>query len=274
MAGTLTDSAHAADITFAVIGPHEYELPVNFKPFDVFVQYGEINNQARTFTNSGRTIPGPSGNLLVGLSKYVHFFTIDALPNVGFAYEVIVPEVRIDVPGTHVGGIGDPLTGPAVWIKPTPESTLGFQSFLQFPVGTREVSNNYYANYSSVFFDYQWPALSFTGNIGGVFRTDSSTNGAPDVSQGTTFHVNLRWGWKNDSIIEPFVAYDFQATGVSRFVNTGLTAIPANHENAVGAGLMFKFSPTTSLTLRYSRGIEGKNVVRTDGGYLKFAYIW
>lgn len=267
-------SAQAADITFAVIGPREYELPVNFKPFDVFVQYGMINNQASTFTNTGRTIDGPGGNLLVGLSKYVHFFTLDALPNVGLAYEVIIPTVRIDVPGTHVGGIGDPLTGPAAWIKPTPESTLGVQSFMQFPVGTREVSNNYYANYSSVFFDYQWPAVSFTGNIGGVFRTDSTTSGAPDVSQGSTFHVNLRWGWKNSTSIEPFIAYDFQSTGVSRFVNTNITAIPANHETALGAGLMFTFSPTTSLTLRYSRGIDGRNVVRTDGGYLKFVYLW
>ena len=266
--------AHAADVTFAVIGPHEYELPVNFKPFDVFVQYGEINNQGSAFNAAGRSIPGPTGDLLVGLSKYVHFFTIDALPNVGMAYEVIVPEVRIDIPGLGVGGFGDPLTGPAAWIKPTPESTLGIQSFMQFPVGVREVSNHYYANYSSVFFDYQWPAVSFTGNIGGVFRTDSHQTGAPDISQGTTFHVNLRWGWKNETIIEPFVAYDFQATSVSRFVNTGLTAIPASHENAIGAGLMFKFTPATSLTLRYSRAVEGKNVVKTDAGYLKFVYAW
>jgi len=36
-------SAHASDIPLAIIGPHEYDLPVDFKPFNVLVQYGDGN---------------------------------------------------------------------------------------------------------------------------------------------------------------------------------------------------------------------------------------
>ena len=31
-----------AQTTFDVIGPHEYELPVGFEPFNVFVQYAYV----------------------------------------------------------------------------------------------------------------------------------------------------------------------------------------------------------------------------------------
>lgn len=274
LAGSISASApaQAADITFAVIGPHEYDLPVNFEPFNVFVQYGEWNSQRRAYDAKGDRVKA-GGDLFVGLSKYVHFFTIDALPNVGLAYEVIVPEVRVDVPGFHEGGIGDPLTGPAIWFKPTANSTLGFQSFLQLPIGGDKVTNDYWANYSSVFYDMQFEHVSVTGNTGFVFRSNRKGAG-PDIDEATTFHTNLRVGWKTGTMFEPFVGVDYQRTGVSKFAGTGVVAIPRSNETALGVGLMVNFTPKISFTARYSRAVDGKNTAQTNGLYGKFVYLW
>jgi hypothetical protein len=266
--------AVAADITFAVIGPHEYELPVNFKPFNVFVQYGQWNNQSKAYDASGKRVDGSGGDLFVGLSKYVYFWTFDAIPDVGFAYEIIVPEVRIDVPGFHEGGVGDPLTGPAVWFKPNANSTIGFQSFLQIPIGGDKVTNDYWANYSSLFYDYQWEHFSFTGNTGFVFRTDRKASGLPDIDQATTFHTNVRFGWKASTMFEPFVGVDYQRTGTSRFTTSNAVAIPSSNETALGVGLMVNFSPKTSLTVRYSHAVDGKNTTKTNGVYGKYVLVW
>jgi len=266
--------ARASDITFAVIGPHEYELPVNFQPFNVFVQYGEYNSQSQAYNGNGHLGSIASSNLYVGLSKYVRFWTFDGIPNVGFAYEIIVPEVRIDQRGGGVGGIGDPLTGPALWFKPNAQSTFGFQTFMQVPIGASDVSNHYWANYSSFLFDYQFERVSFTGDAGVVFRSQYNMAGNPSVNEGTTGHVNLRWGYKNTSMFEPFVGFDWQSTSASHFAQTRLVAAPYSQEAALGAGVMATISKSTSLTLRYSHDVEGVNAVATNAAYLKFVAIW
>jgi hypothetical protein len=270
-----TTNAIASDITFAVIGPQEYNLPVDFKvPFNVFVQYGEFNNTNQAWNPSGGLNRVTSSTLYEGLSKYVRFWTFDSIPNVGFAYEVIVPEVMITDPYTATKGIGDPLTGPAVWFKPTKDTTVGLQSFVQLPIGETQVSNHYWANYSSIFFDWQSPLLSFTGNAGAVFRSIQSAPGTLHVNEGTTLHTNLRLGWKATTFWEPFVAFDWQTTGSANYAYGGGVAALANQETALGAGVMAHFSPVASLTLRYSRGVEGYNTGLTNAGYLKFAYVW
>ena len=274
--GLVAAPALAANITFAVIGPHEYELPVNFDPFNVFVQYGLQNYASQAYDNSGGLVRGSKQSLFVGLSKYVYFWTFKELPGVGFAYEFITPTVGITGPGTGDGirGIGDTLTGPAVWIKPTPNTTLGLQNFVQVPIGTYEVTNGYWANYASLFFDAQFPWLSITGNAGAVTRSTQYLHGAPGATPGTTWHANARFGWVNETMVEPFFAVDWQ-TQSSAYQNAdGLILAPNSHEVALGAGLMFKFSPKMSLTVRYSRSVDGKNVDITNAGYFKLAYVW
>ena len=160
--GLAATPARADHITFAVIGPHEYDLPVDFQPFNVFVQYGDNNVGNLAFNNYGGIVHGNDDNSFVGLSKYVFFWCFPNITNIGFAYEVITPEVGVTGPGTGEGvrGIGDTLTGPAMWFKPTPNSTLGVQNFLQVPVGMPRVTNGYWADYASIFFDAQWPMVS------------------------------------------------------------------------------------------------------------------
>jgi hypothetical protein len=269
-----TTNAIASDITFGVIGPQEYNLPVNFQPFNVFVQYGEFNNTNQAWSPSGGLYRTPNSSLFEGLSKYVRFWTFDSIPNVGFAYEVIVPEVMITGPGAAIKGIGDPLTGPAVWFKPSKDTTFGFQTFVQVPIGESQVSNHYWANYSTIFFDWQSPVLAFSGDAGAVFRSIQSAPLTPRIDEGTTIFTNLRLSWKATKLWEPFVAFDWQTTSPANYSYGGGVASLANQETALGAGVMAHFSDAASLTLRYSRGVQGYNTGLTNAGYLKFAYVW
>jgi hypothetical protein len=267
--------AQASGITFDVIGPHEYELPVDYKPFNVFVQYAYRNDDGQAFAGNGATVPGAHTQTVVGLSKYVRFWSSEHLPGIGLAYEVIQPEIRVDGTNTGVGGFGDTITGPAIWFKPTPNSTFGFQTFMSIPIGTSSVTNNYWANMSSFLYDYQWESVSFTGDTGAVFRSDRHLTGSNDLSEGTTYHNNWRFGWKNSSMIEPFFAFDWQTTGKNIDQKTNLAVYGSNsNEVALGGGLMFKIADDWSITGRYSHGVQGKNTPVTDSINLKLVRVW
>ena len=270
--------AMAENITFAILGPREYELPVNYKDFTVFVQYGLGNFTSQQFDAKGNLGKVPHQELGVGLSKFVYFTTFDSLPGVGFALEAIQPEVHVGTQGSRsYDGFGDTIWGFATWIKPTENSTLGFQSFIQAPIGEYYLTNNYYANYSSILFDAQSQYLSFTGDVGGIFRSRQDTPGAAPVDPGTTFHTNLRLGYKLNmpSVpIEPFVAVDYEFNTQARFAQTR-AVIPnsRNQDLALGAGLAFLYDPKQSFTIRYSRSVYGENTRPTDGIYIKYVYV-
>jgi hypothetical protein len=121
----------AAQITLDVIGPHEYDLPIGFKPFDIFVEYGTTQITGNTWdANENRQI-GPDSKTLISLTKYVHFWTPKAIPRLGLGWEFILPVsgTRNNTDRSSSSGVGDPITGPAMWVKPTQKSTLGVQLF-------------------------------------------------------------------------------------------------------------------------------------------------
>ncbi|NVN92563.1 MAG: transporter [Desulfuromonadales bacterium] len=267
-------SVQASNPTLDVIGPHEYSLPVNYKSFNVFVQYAYYQSENEAFSPNGGKAPGPHTAKAVGLSKYVRFFTLDSLPNVGLAYEVILPEISVQGKGVNATGIGDPITGPAMWFKPTANSTFGIQSFLQIPMGTKDVSDGSWKCLTSFLYDIQLGKFNIDGDTGFVYQSKAHRSGLPDVDPGTTFHQNLRFGYRAHQYIEPFIAYDFGITGSAKDENGKTIANSATYEHAVGGGLMFHFSDNISLTARYSYGIDGTNTNRTNSLNIKFAYVW
>jgi hypothetical protein len=107
-----------------------------------------------------------------------------------------------------------------------------------------------------------------------VFRSDYHNGGDPRIDEGRSYHFNGRLGYNNKSFVEPFVGFDWEVTDPSRVI--GGTQIPGSgsEETAGGGGLMFKFSPAISLTLRYSHTLQARNVPATNAGYLKFVYAW
>ncbi len=44
----IAKAASADDVTFSVIGAHEYELPTDYTPFNALVQYGEFNDNSQS----------------------------------------------------------------------------------------------------------------------------------------------------------------------------------------------------------------------------------
>ncbi|KQT58484.1 hypothetical protein ASG52_21765 [Methylobacterium sp. Leaf456] len=271
-------AATAADITFGILGPREYELPVNYKDFFAFVQYSGTNSTSQFFDNKGNLSSMPRQNLTVGLSKFVWFTTLDSLPGVGIALEAILPEVYLGTRGANERfGFGDTIWGVATWVKPTANTTLGIQTFIQAPIGNDYFTNNYYANYTSILFDAQSEKFSFTGDVGGVFRGEQRTPGAPVVNPGTTFHTNLRLGYKlgiPSFPVEPFAALDYQYTTGSRLALSNTNILNSqNQDLALGAGLAFLYDPKQSFTIRYSRSVYGENLPPTNAVYLKYVYI-
>lgn len=266
--------ADAEDIIFAGISPHEYDLPVDFGSFDAFVQYGEYNKGSHRYDADGRRERGPDTDLVVGLTKYGHFWSIDSLPGVGFAYLYIQPEARVTGPGFKASGFGDPLTGVAAWMKPSKNSTLGVQTYVSIPVGNDQVTSDYWANFTSVFFDIEHPLGSIGGNVGAVFKGNRNNGVAPVIDEGNSYHANIRASLKASRLIEPFLAFDWQKNDASRYRDDAGLASPAGHDTALGVGTMLHFSAKTSFALRYSRSIDGRNVTGTNAAYMKFAHIF
>ncbi|WP_085316845.1 transporter [Derxia lacustris] len=255
-----------AQTTFDVIGPHEYELPVGFKPFNVFVQYGYVQDNKRVYDDKGDKVDGSGAQTIVGLSKYVRFWSPESHPEIGLAYEVIVPEisVRDGRNATQSSGIGDPLTGFAVWYKPTAGSTLGFQSFVQIPAGSTAVSDKNWKNLSSFLWDVRLPAdFGWTADAGYVWQGKRSDGLHP----GNSFHTNQRLGWRANSLLEPFVALDYE-NAQSR------GDIKSSRVTDLGAGVMFHTFDNQSISLRYAASVNGRNHSANNSINLKYAYVW
>ncbi len=255
----------AAQTTFDVIGPGEYDLPVDFDPFNVFVQYATIQDNDKVRDASGDKVDGSGSQQIVGLSKYVRFWSPDFNRKIGLAYEIIVPAVGIRdrVNDSHTGGIGDPLTGFALWYKPSENSTFGVQSFLQVPVGTTAVSDTNWKNLTSLLWNWKGGKLQVTGDAGFVWQ-DTRTNG---VRPGLTLHTNNRFGYRISQLLEPFIALDYENTEA----NDGL---PESWAFDAGAGVVLHTFSNQSIALRYSTTLEGENHAQNDSLNVKYVYIW
>lgn len=276
MALAYAPAAYAADITLGIIGPHEYDLPVDFKPFNVLVQYGNGNAAGSTYNSSGQRMARGGSHTWSGLTKYVHFRTFEAIPHVGFAFEIIQGESYALANGTDYGGLGPTIVGPAAWFKPNAQSTFGIQTFMQTPVGTRDATSpNYWSNISSFIFDYEWKHVSFDGDLGSVVGSTKHMKGQHSYRPGNVFFANLRFSWKATPKIEPFMAFDWQNVA-GTYDNTMRQSVSDTNsrEVAMGPGIMFNISKKVSFTTRYSHSLEGRNTPETNAYYVKFVYLW
>ncbi len=276
MWATCTHQARAGDITFAVIGPHEYELPINYAPFNAVVQYGEINSNNQAYNNQGHVQGSNGGSLYEGLTKYVYFFDFKALPNIGFAAEVIEPEVHISDVSPGVTGLGGTIFGFATWFKPNGDSTLGFQSFGQARDATGVLNHgSSWNNLSSILFDYQFKHFDLTGDAGIVFRGDSRYQNQYDHTQSDLYHVNARFGFKVHPIVEPFLAVDWTTAGTDRNLYTGQELVDsALQETTFGGGLNVQLTKKIGFAVRYSRGLQGRNTTVTNAAYFKLVFVF
>ena len=265
----------AAGIPLSVIEPHEYALPVNYESFNAVAQYTYVQTDNMAFDSTGKKVGGPGTFTVVGFTKYVRFFTFKSLPDVGIAWEYLQPEISVQKQGVSATGFGDPLTGLAVWMKPTKNSTLGLQSFLSIPAGSDAVSDKTWGSLTTIIGDLQLGDVNVDGQVGYIHKSTRHQTGANDQDTGDTFHTNLRLGYRAHQYLEPFIATDYQTTGSTTDVVTGTAvADSASNELSCGGGLMVHFSNPLSLAMRYDYGIDGKNTTLTNAFHFKIVYIW
>lgn len=258
-----------AQITRGFIGPHEYSLPdpAGMKPWNVFVEYATLQKTDQAWNAGGDKVGVGKTETLVGLSKFVHFWTPESTPNLGIGWEVIVPKVGIRnrADGTSTGGIGDPITGPALWIKPNANWTLGMDLFLQLPVGDKDVGGGDRWNViGSFFWDGQFDKINYTANLGYNVPGKSSAG----IKPGVTWYTNHRLGYKVSDLIEPYVGLDYERQGSKQNVN------PGNHEWAGSLGVMLHTFQHSHVAVHYSKGFGGENRAVSDNINVRFAYAW
>lgn len=255
-----------AATTFDVIGPHEYDLPAaGFKPFNVFVQYAYVQNDNKVYDTSGDKVKGSGNTTTVGLSKYVRFWSSETFPELGLAYEVIVPEIGVSKSGGgHSSGIGDPLTGFAMWYKPTSASTLGFQSFVQVPVGGNEVSDTNWKNLSSLLWD-----VRVTDKLGWTADAGVKIEGAKDdgTHPGVTYHTNNRLGYRATQLLEPFVGVDYEFT-------SGTSTVRKSNALDLSLGVQFHTFDNQRIAVRYAGGVSGENHAANNSLNVEYVYVW
>lgn len=271
-------SADAADITLDVIGPHEYELPIDFnKPWDIAVQYLNGNGAGSTYNGLGQRKATGGSHTWQGMSKWVHFWKFRNIPNVGFGWEIIQVENYKLANGTNYGGLGSTISGPVAWFKPNKKSTFGIQAFLQTPRGTRDaLSPDYWSANLNLVFDYEWKHFSFGGDLGTVVATTRlHEKGQHSYTPGTSYYTNLRFSWKASKIAEPFFALDWQnSNGTYDHTAKHWMSDTSSREIALGVGMMFPLTKALTFTARYSHSVEGRNVPETNAWFGKMIYVW
>ena len=258
-------SGTATAITFDVIGPGEYDLPVDFAPFNVFVQYATVQDNEKVRDAAGKKVDGDGSQQIVGLSKYVRFWSPEWNRKIGLAYEIIVPEigVRNEGSGSYAGGLGDPLTGFAAWYRPTDSSTFGIQSFLVVPVGSESVSDTNWQNLTSLLWNWKGGKWQVTGNGGFVWQGER-VNG---VKPALKWHTNNRFGYRVHQYLEPFIGLDYEYAGAK-------DGAPKSWAFDAGAGVVLHTFKNQSIALRYSTTVDGASHSQNDSFNIKYVYIW
>lgn len=266
-------STAQAQVTRGFIGAHEYALPdpAGMKPWNVFVEYSTLQKTKKVWDNNGDKASAGDTEVLVSLSKFVHFW--EAFPGVGVAMELIVPKVGIrdKVAGTSTGGIADVIVGPAWWIKPAPNWTLGSDFFfIQVPIGDPDVGGgNRWNQVASVFWDGQFDKINWTGNLG-VTRFGEGANGLKEKPK---VYLNNRLGFRASQLIEPYIGIDYerQAAGAG---NGTPDPTRSSHALTGSLGLMFYALDKGHIAVHYNKGLKGENREVENSLNLRFAYVF
>jgi hypothetical protein len=204
---------------------------------------------------------------LISLTKYVHFWTPKAIPRLGLGWEFILPVsgTRNNTDRSSSSGVGDPITGPAIWVKPTQKSTLGVQLFVQAPIGMKDVgSGDQWKYYICPFADVRMRKFGYTVDGGPVLFGHSTKL---DGRQSALWFTNQRFGYQVTDLLEPFFALDYERQSSSR-----INAVSS--EMSLGLGIMFHFHPNQSLTVRSYSGVAGEDHSSTSTVNIKYIYIW
>lgn len=278
--GTISAPALAAvPPTYSVISPSEFNLPVPEpgKGIGFFFQNAIYTDDTERYDDDGNKVDNPGAdNTVVGISRFGRVFSLEATPNVGYFWEVLIPEVHVDLAGHNddsVSGIADPLVAFTTFTRPTDNFLIGLENFFTAPIGDNELSFDYYSYQPNVIFDYQsQTGFGIDGLVGFAFKTTNDSNGA---DPGTDFYVDLRFRYKLNDWITPAVSYDYQRTwGQNGPDAGGNKSVKDSYQHIVGGGAQFTVTDSIYGSLAYRIGVDGQNMTRVNGPYARFVALF
>lgn len=270
--------ALAANPTFAIVGPAEWDLPI-VPSANVFIQTGVAQLNNRAYDANGHTVDTPVSHTYIGISRFAHLWTFKSLPHVGFFWEALLPEVRVEGPQTGISGIGDPLFDIAAYIRPSPkdaplQTLFGFQNIVSVPVGMSQVTNNFWEEFPTIITDETYGKLGFDATLGAGIPTDRHKSGEPDQSIGNMYFVEATLRYQALPWLAPFIQYNYQINEPGRIYQANPIYVPGSHENVFGGGVKVNFTPGRWLDIWYNSGISGLNTLQTKALYLRFVNVF
>lgn len=266
--------ALAANPTFAIVGPAEWNLPI-VPSANVFIQTAvapQINNRA--YGANGDTKHIPVSHTFIGITRFAHLFSFKATPHVGYFWEVLLPEVRVQGTGTGVSGMGDPLLDLAVYTRPTKSFLVGFQNILSIPIGNSNLTNNYWEEYPTFITDKTFGKFGLDATLGAGIPSTRHANGEPDQNVGNMYFAEMSARYQVRPWLAPFVTFNYQINEPGRIHDINNTYVPGSHEDVAGAGVKINlFSQNDWLDIWYNRGFSGRNTVQTNAIYMRWVFI-
>ena len=279
----LVATASAGGLPSAVM-PHEYALPLTGpdKKIQAVTLYFAEDYVGKSYNSNGDEISAPTTTRSYSMTqRYYQLFQFEALPSIGFGWQAFLSEVRSETKNNATGartisqGLGDPTLSGAAWIKPTNNSTLSYLFYIDMPFGSAGVSRDYYRFRNTIGYDIQLGELNIDGAATVVFNTNKTTaKVSTDLEPGTIFNHSLRLAYRFWGAFEPFVGYDFQATGPTKFAESGSTVVGSQYEHGITGGLEVKIPGGHKLGLKYEQGIAGKNTSVTETLHFKYSYMF
>ena len=265
--------ALAANPTFSIIGPAEWDMPI-VPSANIFLQSGVIQDNNRVYNANGDTAKIPQSHIYEGISRFAHLFSYESLPKVGFAWEVLLPEVRIE--GSHMGisGMGDPMFDIAAYVRPSPNWLVGFQNIVSIPVGGSQVTNNRWVDYPSIISDVTFGKFGLDTTLGVGLPSTRHKSGEPDQTDGTMYMAEAALRYQALPWLAPFIQYNYQYNNSGHIHDANHTYIPSSRENVLGGGAKINFTPGRWLSIWYNKGISGRNTVQTNAIYLRFVNVF
>jgi len=247
--------------------PHYWDLPVEFeKPFTFPGQTFLYNSTSASYDAAGKKVDGgvPTDTLF-GFTIVPMFFKFDRASSWAFAFSMNTYELRQTAPGSDAfEGVGSAIPAFTGWTKPTPNSTVGFDSLLSTPFAVSpKLDTHTWDLFLRAFYDVNvagWNAEAVVGYQTSFVQT-SGTEKPRDQ-----YHLNGRLGYDIKNVsgaglrVTPYVSADYQ-------LNDENTSYVAN----VGGGLMVTHKSFTSWSVGYSRSVAGKSATETNA---VLAQLW
>jgi hypothetical protein len=275
LVGLLCGSHHraSANPVFELADGGNWDLPI-VSSMNAIVQRGIYQSSGTSYNAEGKEVSGPSVTQYIGITSFIHLFSFDALPKVGFFWEVFLPVADIQLQGSipSLSGLGDPLVALTAYMRPIPNLLLGLQNFTSIPVGSNELTSHRFENYPNIIFDYEIGRLGFDGTYGmGVFAAQHA--GIDSVRSGNQLIAETAMRYQLTNMFAPFIVntYQSQDSGTTVYSNAH---IPGNHQDDLGGGVKISFSHKRWFSIYYYSSISGENTRKTNALYLKFANIF